>query len=1036
MKKILSFFVCALMSLASFAQTPVTYTVDKYSNTLPSDAGSVDLQIYPVNFGAGVDVNFIGGTSDVTITDSENHDLSGSSPVTSIDDGAGCTFTVNFNNAQIATDIATAMTNEICYMVSFAVGSLEYDDNGTKYTNKFPVTAYLYFWDAVDFTSSTTFEPICEETTTLNVAIEGKGHHLPAISYTSGITLNGTPKAVITGTDINGNPVNVEAAITGSAGSYTLTFDQALPQDNGTDYTVTIPADAFKASQSKSPVFTYALDVKAHPVFTLTNPADMDPQNTFTVPVAAAADHTGETIEIALSAGSSNVVTISNGTNTYAGTATYAAGVATVTTTDKIAAGDYTVTFAAGNFKANLCESGVLTVDLHVEDIVWTYTPDEVKINDATTEFQVTIGATFENNPVAITDQTLNVSLNGTTATMTFVSQDATTLVRTYKVTLNSTISADDVLTIAAGDVKAMASENEVKTINVKVVPYVYYSIDTEEILIDTEDTEFTFDLFTKDVNGDDLDRLISYVGATSGQTAENAVAFNDGHASVFPTLSFPANNKVTANFGTTLPANNYQLNIPKHTVYADANDNDDKMFVNFRVMNHINIYIDPITTSMSTSTEDATINLLGKDVVDNMDATVNVKYVGGATTMDILNPDATVAKTADLTVTGGNVLDLNFAGGLAEGMYVVVVPAGSVKANASKNDNLMYYIGVEDFEAQDVTINEQTLTFNVEVSDEEVFVLDGSLADIDGTPVTLSDSDVPGCVKVTMPATLAKGTYTLTIGQDALQGQYANLYEDLTCTVTVIKEFFFVDAATGKTTTAATDVVEDTYDALHYTRTFGHTNFMALYLPFPIAAADVEADVEIFRISGVSYLADADGKMILNSNDEPQPIIALKKLKAGESTVANKPYVVRAKAPKTVDWTFAVTMKAPAVGSVKCSTVFENFEFTGNIEHMKVVGAGCITPSGGKFAYTKATDKLNEWRWYCPVAAGSETENSTYVKVSIDGDVFDEDGEATALFTITDGKTSDGAIYNVAGQKLNQMQKGINIVNGKKILK
>ena len=30
----------------------------------------------------------------------------------------------------------------------------------------------------------------------------------------------------------------------------------------------------------------------------------------------------------------------------------------------------------------------------------------------------------------------------------------------------------------------------------------------------------------------------------------------------------------------------------------------------------------------------------------------------------------------------------------------------------------------------------------------------------------------------------------------------------------------------------------------------------------------------------------------------------------------------------------------------------------------------------------------------------------------------------------------SDGAIYNVAGQRLNKMQKGINIVNGKKILK
>ena len=47
----------------------------------------------------------------------------------------------------------------------------------------------------------------------------------------------------------------------------------------------------------------------------------------------------------------------------------------------------------------------------------------------------------------------------------------------------------------------------------------------------------------------------------------------------------------------------------------------------------------------------------------------------------------------------------------------------------------------------------------------------------------------------------------------------------------------------------------------------------------------------------------------------------------------------------------------------------------------------------------------------------------------------FDED--ATAIKTIDNGQqTTEGVIYNVAGQRLNKMQKGINIVNGKKILK
>ncbi len=48
----------------------------------------------------------------------------------------------------------------------------------------------------------------------------------------------------------------------------------------------------------------------------------------------------------------------------------------------------------------------------------------------------------------------------------------------------------------------------------------------------------------------------------------------------------------------------------------------------------------------------------------------------------------------------------------------------------------------------------------------------------------------------------------------------------------------------------------------------------------------------------------------------------------------------------------------------------------------------------------------------------------------------FDDD-DATGIRTIdNEQQTTDGAIYNVAGLRLNKMQKGINIVNGKKILK
>ena len=49
----------------------------------------------------------------------------------------------------------------------------------------------------------------------------------------------------------------------------------------------------------------------------------------------------------------------------------------------------------------------------------------------------------------------------------------------------------------------------------------------------------------------------------------------------------------------------------------------------------------------------------------------------------------------------------------------------------------------------------------------------------------------------------------------------------------------------------------------------------------------------------------------------------------------------------------------------------------------------------------------------------------------------FEFEDDATAIKTIDNGQlTTDGVIYNLAGQRLGRMQKGINIVNGKKILK
>ena len=57
--------------------------------------------------------------------------------------------------------------------------------------------------------------------------------------------------------------------------------------------------------------------------------------------------------------------------------------------------------------------------------------------------------------------------------------------------------------------------------------------------------------------------------------------------------------------------------------------------------------------------------------------------------------------------------------------------------------------------------------------------------------------------------------------------------------------------------------------------------------------------------------------------------------------------------------------------------------------------------------------------------------------RTPVKGFSFGLEDDATAIETIVNGQqTTEGAIYNVAGQRLNKTQKGVNIVNGKKILK
>ena len=100
----------------------------------------------------------------------------------------------------------------------------------------------------------------------------------------------------------------------------------------------------------------------------------------------------------------------------------------------------------------------------------------------------------------------------------------------------------------------------------------------------------------------------------------------------------------------------------------------------------------------------------------------------------------------------------------------------------------------------------------------------------------------------------------------------------------------------------------------------------------------------------------------------------------------------------------------------------------------LKAAPAG-FTANGNQYILAKDNGVVAFYK-----AEGPITEGKGYVEIT-DGSgvkaLFFEDDDATAIQTIDNGQqTTVGAIYNVAGQRLQKMQKGINIVNGKKVLK
>ena len=183
-----------------------------------------------------------------------------------------------------------------------------------------------------------------------------------------------------------------------------------------------------------------------------------------------------------------------------------------------------------------------------------------------------------------------------------------------------------------------------------------------------------------------------------------------------------------------------------------------------------------------------------------------------------------------------------------------------------------------------------------------------------------------------------------------------------------------------------------------------------AVSLPFALDADQVQT---MFGEGAVVYTYEdvADGtNSQINFNT-----------KAEQTIEANVPVLVKATAASTsqsVDGVIVKTAEAKVAGT--------NFDFVGTYAPMKVAAKDYFV-SGGKLYKSAGNTNLKAFRAY---VKNLNPESEGEVKLFIEG----EDGIVTAIDTIDGESVVNGAIFNLAGQRVEKAQKGVYIIGGKKV--
>ena len=181
--------------------------------------------------------------------------------------------------------------------------------------------------------------------------------------------------------------------------------------------------------------------------------------------------------------------------------------------------------------------------------------------------------------------------------------------------------------------------------------------------------------------------------------------------------------------------------------------------------------------------------------------------------------------------------------------------------------------------------------------------------------------------------------------------------------------------------------------------------------LPFDLTEAQVK---EIF----------GDGAVVYNFSDEGEADNTTVNFNSAATAIqANVPVLVKATKASTEIAVDNVTVKT---GEAKVEG--KNFDFVGNYGGQITLAEGVYFVGGGKLYKSAGNTTMKGFR--ASLQPKTAEAAAGEVKLFIEG----EDGIVTAIDAIDGESVVNGAIFNLAGQRVQKAQKGVYIIGGKKV--